>query len=526
MRPAPPPAAGAAGHVLAVLVLGMLATPVRAAMTVTLAMGAGPDTVTLSRAWSHRAVDVGLVLDMTGSMTGELSALRAGFSTAAASLQASYPDLRVGVAEFEDWPCGAYGSATFGDAPFRLVQRCTSDLPQAQSAINTLSIRFGGDEPEAGYEAIHQAVTGVGVTSDSCGSVAAFDPSEDRVAGVADGDGGGMGFRDGLATRVLVVSTDADFHESTDYAFAGPASRAATLAALQASDARFVGILSSSPTNAAAQAQLRELCATASTITPLAHGTYVMLCETGINGTGTSPVDGACPNVFLLASNGSGITTAMNSGVRNALDASPFTLATSFAGAALPVGGTSADFVQESAFTGGANPAFAPAPTISGDGATLLGSFASGTADLRLVLENLTVASADTEQYFPLVVEMRANGVVVTRDTIVIEVPRPLAVPPAGAAVTLRLSPASRNPSSDRSGLRLVMPAAGAVTLTVCDAAGRRVRTLASGERPAGTHVFEWDGTRDDGSRAPAGLYFVRAACGDQRTSLRITRLR
>lgn len=521
-----PPRSGVLGtHVLA-LALIAVAAPARAATTVTLAMGAGPDTVTLSRAWSHRAVDVGLVLDLTGSMAGELSSLKVGFSSIAATLQASYPDLRVGVAEFEDWPCGLYGSAAYGDLPFRLVQRCTSNMSQAQTAVNGLAIRFGGDGPEAGYDAIHQAVTGAGVTSASCGSVPAFDPAAGLVAGVADGSDGGMGFRDGVASRVLVVSTDADFHESTDYSFVGPVSRAATLAALQASGDRFVAILSTDGNFAVAQGQLRELCATAGTITPLAYGSSATQCETGIAGTGVGPVNGGCPNVFQLLGNGTGFGTALLSAVRNALDASPFTVSATLAGVALPPGGTSADFVQESAFTGGANPAFAPAPAVAGGGATLLGSFATGSADLRLVLENLTVPSLNTEQYFPLVVETRANGAVVARDTIVVEVPRPLAVPPAAALAGLRLSPASRNPSADRSGFRLTLPADGAVTVTVCDAAGRQVRTLARGELPAGVHALEWDGTRDDGGLSPAGLYFVRAAWRDQRASLRITRLR
>lgn len=503
-----------------------LAAPSGAATTVTLAMGAGPDTVTLSRAWSHRSVDVGLVLDLTGSMSGELSALKTGFNSVAASLQAAYPDVRMGVAEFEDWPCGVYGSPSFGDLPFRLVQRCSSNLSQVQTALNSLVIRFGGDEPESGYEAIHQAVTGAGATSASCGSVPAFDPSAGLVAGVADGSSGGMGFRDGVASRVIVVSTDADFHEATDYSFAGPVSRAATLAALQASGDRFVAILSVDGNFAAAQSQLRELCATAGTITPLAYGTFPTQCETGINGTGAAPVNGGCPNVFQLVGSGSGFGTALLSAVRGALDGSPFTLGTTLAGVPLPAGGTSADFVQSCAFTGGANPAFAPAPTVSGGGTTLLDSFATGSADLRLVLENHTVPGSAAEQSFPLVVETRANGAVVARDTIVVAVPPALSVAPPAAAAGFHLSASSANPSAGRFGLRLTLPAAGAVTVTVCDAAGRRVRALASGELPAGTHALEWNGARDDGSPAPAGLYFVRAAWGDQHTSLRVTQLR
>ena len=54
------------------------------------------------------------------------------------------------------------------------------------------------------------------------------------------------------------------------------------------------------------------------------------------------------------------------------------------------------------------------------------------------------------------------------------------------------------------------LPEAGAVSVSVYDATGRRVRTLAQGTFGAGPHFLMWDG--HDGSGAPAapGVYFVR----------------
>jgi flagellar hook assembly protein FlgD len=54
------------------------------------------------------------------------------------------------------------------------------------------------------------------------------------------------------------------------------------------------------------------------------------------------------------------------------------------------------------------------------------------------------------------------------------------------------------------------LPAAGNVTLQVYDAAGRPVRTLASGFRDAGTYSVSWDARDTDGNQVPYGVYFYR----------------
>lgn len=92
-----------------------------------------------------------------------------------------------------------------------------------------------------------------------------------------------------------------------------------------------------------------------------------------------------------------------------------------------------------------------------------------------------------------------------------------LAVPdPSGyEAFALKVAP---NPSSRGAQLTLTLAHASNVTLTIFDAAGRRVRTLAEDRLPAGTHVIRWDGLRRNGGAARPGLYFARlAADGDVR---------
>ena len=498
---------------------------VHASSTVILPPGGEPDTVNLSRPWVHRAVDVGLVLDLTATMSGELQNLKYTLGDIFFLLSYDYPDLRMGIAEFEDWPCNGHGLLTAGDLPFRLIQRCTSDRIQLQYGLSLLGVRNGGDLPESGYDALHNAVTGAGGTGEGCAVVPPFNPSGGFVAGVADGNDGGMGFRHGRATTVIAVATDAVFHDASDYAFGGPVGRLAAIAELQASGYRFAAVLTD-PSNTTGRDQLRELSATSSTVTPPAFGSSPTQCETGPVGAPVEPVNGGCPDVFDVATSGQGIDKALREAVTNALEASPFTLTFTTEGTPLPTGGTSVDFVRGIAFTGGSNPAFAPAPAVSGGGAALLGSFATGSSDLRVSLENLSVASADTVQRYALYVETRANGTLVTRDTIFVEIPKVVSVPPGETICEFRLTTSGRNPFDDRFVARLAMPRSGAVSVSVCDVTGRCIRSVAGGVLPAGTHVIEWDGRRDDGALVPAGIYFMRATGTNHSASLRIARLR
>ncbi|MBK7368783.1 MAG: hypothetical protein IPJ04_12995 [Candidatus Eisenbacteria bacterium] len=78
--------------------------------------------------------------------------------------------------------------------------------------------------------------------------------------------------------------------------------------------------------------------------------------------------------------------------------------------------------------------------------------------------------------------------------------------PPAAFALTL----GGVNPMCAHGVLRLAVPRTSRVRVTVFDATGRSIRTLADGELPAGTHTLEWDGADAAGHRAANGLYFAR----------------
>ncbi len=72
----------------------------------------------------------------------------------------------------------------------------------------------------------------------------------------------------------------------------------------------------------------------------------------------------------------------------------------------------------------------------------------------------------------------------------------------------LRAAPNPFNPSTQ---VRFTMPSAGGVSVTVHDIKGRKVRTLLTGIRDAGTHVITFDGRTDEGTALPSGVYLIRA---------------
>jgi hypothetical protein len=74
----------------------------------------------------------------------------------------------------------------------------------------------------------------------------------------------------------------------------------------------------------------------------------------------------------------------------------------------------------------------------------------------------------------------------------------------------LTLGPVGPNPFRAVTRLAFTLRDDGPVRVSIHDAAGRLVRTLADGDwLAAGPHAVEWDGKRDDGRRSEPGLYFV-----------------
>lgn len=87
------------------------------------------------------------------------------------------------------------------------------------------------------------------------------------------------------------------------------------------------------------------------------------------------------------------------------------------------------------------------------------------------------------------------------------------------------LAPAAPNPSVGAMRVRFGLARAQSADVAVFDAAGRRVRTLASGALGAGVYAPEWDGRDASGGRAAPGLYFVRLKTADATYERRLVRL-
>jgi hypothetical protein len=84
-----------------------------------------------------------------------------------------------------------------------------------------------------------------------------------------------------------------------------------------------------------------------------------------------------------------------------------------------------------------------------------------------------------------------------------------------GALLPLRGIRVSPNPFGSRATVCWQLPHDGPADLRVFDAAGRVVRTLATGHARAGTHTSLWDGTDDLGKQVARGVYVVRLTAGN-----------
>lgn len=93
-------------------------------------------------------------------------------------------------------------------------------------------------------------------------------------------------------------------------------------------------------------------------------------------------------------------------------------------------------------------------------------------------------------------------------------------VPPRGARPQPLAVP---NPFRHTTELHLLIDRTGPLTVTVHDANGRLVRTLASGDRfEAGPLNLTWDGRDDGGALMRSGLYFCRVTNGTGERTTRV----
>jgi hypothetical protein len=417
------------------------------------------------------ALDVFFLMDTTGSMSGEINNLQAALTqTVIPGIMTAVANSQFGIGALEDFPISPYGNTTGAacgrggdnspDQPFKLRQTITNSSSLLQTAVTSLSngpsspIGCGNDWPEGGLEAIYQIATGEGLTGPSPTSVPA------NHSGI-----GGVAFRQGTMP-VVVTITDAVSHgkgetamctytgDSTAYAgsvLAVAHSRADTKMALSNICARSVGIAAIQPAPFTAdctpEEYLRDLAtSTGARVPPAAWdvGTRPANCAsnqccTGKNGVGVATDgQGLCPVVFDVATDGTGVSTNIVTGIQMLARFATFDVPTDKQGVAtdingnpLPAGHTTADFIKAvmpQSFVLPPPPPALPNPTYD---ATTFHNVTPGTqVTFAVDAFNDFVMQTDSAQIFRATIRVLAGGCTPLdqRDVLILVPPMPITV--------------------------------------------------------------------------------------------------
>ncbi len=94
------------------------------------------------------------------------------------------------------------------------------------------------------------------------------------------------------------------------------------------------------------------------------------------------------------------------------------------------------------------------------------------------------------------------------------------------SAPALTFSTPWPSPARAQARFALEVPRVAHVVVEAFDVAGRRVRMIEDGERPAGVLTLHWDLTDDEGRPVGPGIYFVRASIGGPALARRLVVLR
>ncbi len=92
--------------------------------------------------------------------------------------------------------------------------------------------------------------------------------------------------------------------------------------------------------------------------------------------------------------------------------------------------------------------------------------------------------------------------------------------PAVGAQIRLLQAPAP-NPMVAQASIVFHLPEPDQVEVTLHDAQGRRVATLAEGLHEAGRHQLSWSARDEQGHTAPAGAYYIRLKTASGRSEVR-----
>lgn len=169
---------------------------------------------TTPKAEGLKQLDAMFLMDTTGSMTEAIENLQDNVRTMLETLKLKVADVRFAVARFDDYRpiCAlASGNPDPTDTTYTLLTPLTSDANALDAAVGLLTrsdgtpAGNGADGLACGYEALYQAVTGVGLDVNKNG---VYD-GQDALTDVAPMP---AGWRPS-AKKVIIIITDAAFAE-------------------------------------------------------------------------------------------------------------------------------------------------------------------------------------------------------------------------------------------------------------------------------------------------------------------------
>jgi hypothetical protein len=318
--------------------------------------------------------DVYFLVDVTGSMGGEIGEIQRGIeATIAPGIVAAIPNVRLSLGRFADYAAEGFGSN--GDDVFRLIRASSADLAAFGVATHDLTLQSGGDPPEAYVPALFFSARGVGAAD--------WVPASSCPAGTV-----GYPCFARRGARIVLLFTDAEAHGGPSGAnpYAGIVPRPPTydeaVAALRGIGARVIGIFSGTPEDG--------------------HGLDDVTALARDTGAVTS--DGT-PLVFEIGGDGAGLDRSVVDAVQRLVTDVP--IAIDLVVEDVPGDAVDATTFVRSVVTNGAVPA---------DGAIDRGdhfeAVRPGTqVSFRILLQNDVLPRQAREQRFRLRVILRGDGV-------------------------------------------------------------------------------------------------------------------
>jgi hypothetical protein len=95
-----------------------------------------------------------ILQDISSAFASDLSLLRASVVQTYLRILDTYPSTKLAVGAFSDKPLSPYGSPTYPDYTYTIRSSLSDDPSAIQAALNSLTVAYGGDEPNSQLEAL------------------------------------------------------------------------------------------------------------------------------------------------------------------------------------------------------------------------------------------------------------------------------------------------------------------------------------------------------------------------------------